>query len=161
MMKKKKKKNKKMKKRNKIVLINKIITMICLNENGDNVISPYLYKELIKEEDLKRLKPLFCTKSLEETRIICSHMRPSCVMKEIQDKYGFEKQEIDETIIDKLKGLKVGFLRRPLDENGNKIDGRLIIEEGVIEDISEYWTICSAGVKINNIDVNMNRVFLI
>tara|TARA_Y100000389_G_C17382824_1_gene475319 strand:- start:760 stop:1179 length:420 start_codon:yes stop_codon:yes gene_type:complete len=129
-------------------------------QNFDSIMHPELYKDKLTPEEYKRLKPLFCVQSMEETGVFSSHMRPLCLILHEAEKLNMT-QNLNEDNITNLYGLKVGFLRRPLDKCGNKIDTKLIIEEGVIEKIEYYETFNYTNIHINNIPVRANRVFLI
>lgn len=130
------------------------------NETYDSVIHPYLFKKKLSEYDYNRLESLFCTQSLEITKIFCSHMRPLCITKTVSENLKLNKQEIDEEIVKKLIGTKVGIVRRKV-ENGIKLDDVFIIEEGVIENIEKYSCIEWASIIINNQHILPQRVFLL
>jgi len=126
----------------------------------DNIIHPYLYKDKLSEYEYNRLKPLFCTQSLEITKIFCSHMRPLCITEEVSKQLELDNQEINEEVIKKLIGTKVGIVRRKK-ENGIKLENVFIVEEGVIENIEKYWCFQWASITINNQDIIAERVFLL
>ena len=126
----------------------------------DNIIHPCLYKDKLSEFDYNRLKPLFCTQSLEITKIFCSHMRPLCITKKVSEDLQLNTQQIDENIIKKLIGTKVGIVRRK-QENGIKLDNVYIIEEGIIENIEKYLCFQSSAIRINNQDIVAERVFIL
>ena len=54
-----------------------------IQKNGDSIVSPYLFEDKLSIEDIKKLKPLFCVKSLEETKCLCYHMRPLCIIETV------------------------------------------------------------------------------
>jgi len=130
------------------------------NDTCDSVIHPYLYKKQLSEHDYNRLTPLFCTQSLEITKIFCAHMRPLCITKEVSENLQLDKQQIDDEIIKKLIGTKVGIARRKI-ENGIKLNDIFTIEEGVIENIEKYWCFEWATITINNQPIVAQRVFLL
>ena len=130
------------------------------NETFDSIIHPYLFRKKLSEYDYNRLEPLFCTQSLEITKIFCSHMRPLCITKTVSENLQLDKQQIDEEIVKKLIGKKVGIVRRKV-ENGIKLDNVFIVEEGVIENIEKYSCFEWASIIINNQSIVPQRVFLL
>ena len=130
------------------------------NETFDNIIHPYLFRKKLSEYDYNRLEPLFCTQSLEITKIFCSHMRPLCITKKVSENLKLNKQEIDDEIVKKLIGQKVGIVRRKI-ENCIKLDDVFIVEEGIIENIEKYSCFELASILINNQSIVPQRVFLL
>ena len=138
-----------------------------IQKNGDSIVSPYLFEDKLSIEDIKKLKPLFCVKSLEETKCLCYHMRPLCIIETVAQELNMT-QDLNENNIKNLYGLKVGFVHRPRDEYGNKINSKLIVTEGIIEKIENYSIFVGGGVYIKcdnleykNVPISVKNVFLL
>ena len=126
----------------------------------DDIIYPSLYKDKLSDSDYIRLKPLFCTQSVEITKIFCSYMRPLCITKDVSKQLELDSQEINEEVKKKLIGTKVGIVRRK-QENGIKLENIYIVEEGIIENIEKYSCFQFSSIRINNQDIVPERVFLL
>ena len=82
-------------------------------------------------------------------------MRPLCLTKEFAKSINTGQDITDKNLI----GIKVGIVRRPKDENGNKIDGKLIVQEGVIEGVYNYNSNKHTSIKIKGELIRADRVF--
>jgi len=113
------------------------------------------YRNKLSENDFNKIKTMFCIQGLTKTKIICSHMRPLCLTKEFAKSINTGQDITDKNLI----GIKVGIVRRPKDENGNKIDGKLIVQEGVIEGVYNYNSNKHTSIKIKGELIRADRVF--
>ena len=122
------------------------------------------YPKLPKEE-INTLDPIFGVGSLENTRILSMHKRELRVTKKYTDKYNFPVNYRIEDIVNKLEGIEMLIVRRPV-INGKKIDDKLIIQKGIFCNINNYgygYDMCNIELKINNVKelIGPDRVFMI
>ena len=92
------------------------------------------YPKLSKDQ-IEILETPFCVDDMLRTKTFSSHKRPIRVIKKYRDLYGLKEGYTLYDIIEVFKGKTMYVVRRALDENGNKIDNKYVIVEGIVVNI--------------------------
>ena len=92
------------------------------------------YPKLSKAE-IETLETPFCVDNMQNTHIFSSNKRPIRVNKKYRDLYGLKQGYTLNDIIEVFKGQIMYVVRRDVDKNGNKIDDKYVIVEGIVENI--------------------------
>lgn len=124
------------------------------------------YPKLSKNE-IETLETPFCVDDMLRSKCFSSHKRSIRITKKYRDLYKLKEGYTLYDIIDVLKGKTMYVVRRALDENGNKIDEKYVIVEGIVKNIEpmygDEYDCTNLIMNFNNINqeekISIDRVF--
>ena len=128
---------------------------------------PHRFYPKLQKDEIEMLETPFCVDDMIRTKCFSSHKRSIRVIKKYRDLYGLKEGYTLNDIIKVFKDKTMYVVRRALDENGNKIDDKYVIVEGIVKNIEpmcgDEYDCTNLIMYFNNINqeekISIDRVF--